>query len=209
LAAENRRQLLLWPAPLGYEAANTSAPTGRPLSHTPARILVVMGVASSGKSVTGQAIARRLHAPFLDGDAYHPAANKDKMRAGIPLTDDDRWPWLSALATALHEAADSKGVAVGACSALKRSYRDYLTREAGEPILFIFLEGTQELVASRMAARTHEYMPQTLLASQFATLEVPAPDENALAIPITLSIEAVAERAVKAVPHLKSFKRKQ
>lgn len=179
------------------------------MSLTPARIIIVMGVASSGKSVTGQAIARRLHAPFLDGDGYHPPANKEKMRAGIPLTDDDRWPWLSALAKALHEAAEGKGVAVGACSALKRSYRDYLTREAGEPVLFVFLEGTQELIASRMAARTHEYMPLTLLASQFATLEVPGPDENALAIPVTLSVEAVADRAVKAVPHLKSFKRKQ
>src|SRR3954469_165107 len=96
----------------------------------PARILVVMGVSSSGKTVTGKAIARRLHGPLLDGDDFHPAANKDKMRAGIPLTDADRWPWLTALATALHMAAEQKGVAVGACSALKRAYRDYLVREA-------------------------------------------------------------------------------
>jgi len=168
-----------------------------------------MGVASSGKTVVGQAVARRLHAPFLDGDAYHPAANKDKMRAGIPLTDDDRWPWLSTLARALHEAADGKGVAVGACSALKRSYRDYLTRQAGEPVLFVFLEGTQELIASRMAARVHEYMPSSLLASQFAALEVPTADENVVAIPVTLTVEQIAERAIKAVPHLKAFKRKQ
>jgi carbohydrate kinase (thermoresistant glucokinase family) len=179
------------------------------LSLTPARILIVMGVASSGKSVVWKAISRRLHAPFLDGDAYHPLANKDKMRAGIPLTDDDRWPWLSTLAKALHEAADGKGVAIGACSALKRSYRDYLLKEAGEPILFVFLDGTEELIASRMAARVHEYMPLTLLASQFATLEVPEADENVLAIPITLTIEQIADRAVKAVPHLKAFKRKQ
>jgi gluconokinase len=179
------------------------------LTLVPARILIAMGVASSGKSVVGKAIARRLHAPFLDGDAYHPAANKDKMRAGIPLTDDDRWPWLSTLAGALHEAAEAKGVAVGACSALKRSYRDYLAQEAGEPILFVFLEGSQELIASRMSARAHEYMPQTLLASQFATLEVPAADENVLAIPVTLTVEQIADRAVKAVPHLKAFKRKQ
>src|SRR6218665_3146648 len=92
---------------------------GPPLSLVPARILIVMGVASSGKSVTGKAIARRLHAPFLDGDAYHPDANKEKMRAGIPLVDEDRWPWLATLATALHNAAETKGVAVGACSALK------------------------------------------------------------------------------------------
>lgn len=168
-----------------------------------------MGVASSGKSVVGKAIARRLHAPFLDGDGYHPPANKDKMRAGVPLADEDRWPWLSTLAHALHDAAEQKGVAVGACSALKRSYRDYLLAEAGEPILFVFLDGTEEVIASRMAVRTHEYMPLTLLASQFATLEVPSADENVLPLPVTLPIEGIAERAVKAVPHLRSFKRKQ
>jgi carbohydrate kinase (thermoresistant glucokinase family) len=179
------------------------------LSLVPARILIVMGVASSGKSVVGKSIARRLHAPFLDGDAYHPSSNKDKMRAGVALTDDDRWQWLSTLATALRDAAEGKGVAIGACSALKRSYRDHLVREAGEPILFVFLDGTEEVIAARMATRVHEYMPLTLLASQFATLEVPGPNENAIAIPVTLTVEQIADRAVRAVPHLKAFKRKQ
>jgi carbohydrate kinase (thermoresistant glucokinase family) len=179
------------------------------LSLAPARILIAMGVSSSGKTVSGKAIARRLHAPFLDGDDFHSAANKDKMRAGIPLTDADRWPWLETFARALHEAAETKGVAVGACSALKRSYRDYLLQQAGEPILFVYLEGTQELIASRMAHRHHEYMPASLLSSQFATLEPPAPDENAIAVPVTLSVEAIAERVVRAVPFLKSFRRKQ
>ena len=178
-------------------------------SLTAARIIIVMGVASSGKSVSGKAIARRLHAPFLDGDNYHPAANKDKMRAGIPLTDADRWPWLSALAHALHDAADLKGVAVGACSALKRAYRDFLIAEAGEPILFIYLDGEKSVIAARIAHRQHEFMPASLLDSQFATLEVPGPDENALAVPVTLSVEAIAERVVKSLPHLKSFRRKQ
>lgn len=168
-----------------------------------------MGVSSSGKSVTGRAISRRLHAPFLDGDGYHPPANKEKMRSGIPLVDEDRWPWLSTLAKALKEAADGKGVAVGACSALKRAYRDYLAREAGEPILFVFLDGPEEMIAQRMAARTHEYMPATLLASQFATLEVPEADENVIRAPVSLPVEAIADLVVKAVPHLKSFKRKQ
>ena len=176
---------------------------------SPARILIVMGVSSSGKSATGAAIARRLHASFLDGDDFHPPANKEKMRAGIALTDEDRWPWLANLAGKLHEAAERKGVAVGACSALKRSYRDYLAAQAGEPILFVFLDGTQELIASRMAGRQHEYMPTSLLASQFATLERPGADENMLVVPITLSVDEIAERAVQAVPHLKSFKRKQ
>ena len=176
---------------------------------TPSRIIVVMGVASSGKTVTGKAIARRLHAPFLDGDDFHPPANKDKMRAGVPLTDADRWPWLQSLARALRDAAEPKGVSVGACSALKRAYRDYLVQEAGEPILFVHLEGDQALIASRIASRKHEYMPASLLTSQFATLEVPGPDENVLTVPVTLPVEAIAERVVKAAPHLKSFARKQ
>lgn len=176
---------------------------------TPARLLVVMGVSSSGKSATGKAIARRLHAPFLDGDAFHSDANKEKMRAGIALTDADRWPWLAALARALHEAAEGKGVAVGACSALRRAYRDRLVKEAGEPILFVFLDGTPELIASRMASRHHEYMPQSLLASQFATLERPAADENVLTEPVTLPVETIAAQVVKAMPHLKAFKRGQ
>jgi gluconokinase len=174
-----------------------------------ARIMIVMGVSSSGKSVTGAAIARRLHANFLDGDDFHPSQNKQKMRAGVALTDEDRWPWLATVARELREAAERKGVAVGACSALKRRYREYLTEQAGEPVLFVFLDGTQELIASRMAARHHEYMPTSLLASQFATLERPGPDENVLVTPITISVEEIADRVVKAVPHIRSFKRKQ
>jgi carbohydrate kinase (thermoresistant glucokinase family) len=176
---------------------------------TLARIIVVMGVSSSGKTAVGAEVARRLHAPFLDGDDFHPPANKEKMRAGTPLVDEDRWPWLGNLAKALHEAAGLKGVAVGACSALKRSYRDYLVAEAGEPILFAYLDGSKELIASRIAKRHHEYMPASLLDSQFATLEVPTPDENAIAVPIVEAVDKVAERIVKAVPHLKAFKRGQ
>src|SRR3569623_105420 len=157
-----------------------------------------MGVSSSGKTVTGKAIARHLHAPFLDGDDFHPAANKEKMRAGTPLVDADRWPWLDALAHALHDAAGHKGVAVGACSALKRAYRDYLQQQAGEPILFVFLEGTEELIAQRAGARVHEYMPASLVASQFARLDLPAVDENLLPMPVTLSVEAIAERVVNS-----------
>src|SRR5690606_432985 len=97
----------------------------------PARIIIVMGVSSSGKSTVGAAIGRALHAPFLDGDKYHPEANVEKMRAGTPLDDTDRWPWLEALTAALKEVAGRKGVAVGACSALKKAYRDFITEKAG------------------------------------------------------------------------------
>jgi gluconokinase len=177
---------------------------------TPARIIIVMGVSSSGKSTVGQSIARRLHVSFLDGDGYHPPANVEKMRAGIPLTDEDRWPWLETLAVALHEAADKKQAAVGACSALKRSYREYLAEKAGEPILFVYLQGSREVIAERMAKRQHEYMPQSLLDSQFATLEVTDPDvENVQILPVTDSVEKLTMAVVKGLDHLKSFKRWQ
>ena len=179
----------------------------RPLQ--PARIIILMGVSSSGKSVVGRAVARRLHAPFLDGDGYHPEANVEKMRAGTPLTDDDRWPWLKIHAHALHQAADAKGVVVGASSALRRSYRDYLVAEAGEPILFVLLHGAKELIAERIARRKHEYMPASLLDSQFATLEMPEADENMLVMSILDPIETIADRIVKALDHLKSFRRGQ
>lgn len=175
----------------------------------PARIIIVMGVSSSGKSTVGKALGRRLHVPFLDGDGYHPPANKEKMRAGIPLVDEDRWPWLQSLAKALHEAAGEKGAAVGACSALKRSYRDYLVTEAGEPILFVFLEGNREVIRKRIEARQHEYMPASLLDSQFATLEVPSPDENVLAVSVEEPVEAIASRVTRELDHLKTFKRGQ
>ena len=168
-----------------------------------------MGVSSSGKTVVGEAIARRLHAPFLDGDDYHPEANIKKMSAGTPLTDADRWPWLEALGRALHEAAKPKGVAVGACSALKRSYRDYLTKAAGEPIVFVYLDGSYDEIDARMKARKGHFMPESLLRSQFATLEPPAPDENAIDVPISGTIEQTADLAVKQLTHLHAFKRGQ
>ena len=168
-------------------------------SFTPARIVICMGVSSSGKTAVGSAIAQRLGVPFLDGDGFHPASNKEKMRAGIPRADDDRWPWLAALAHALHEAAERGSMVVGACSALKRAYRDYLIAEAGEPILFVYLEGTEALIAARIAARHHEFMPASLLRSQFATLEPPQADENVLTEPVALSVEEIADRVAAAI----------
>lgn len=165
----------------------------------PARIVIVMGVSSSGKSVVGEALARRLDAPFLDGDGYHPPANKEKMRAGIALTDEDRWPWLETLAGALKDAAEKNSLAVGACSALKRAYRDFLVEKADEPILFILLHGPKEVIAERIARRQHEYMPASLLDSQFATLELPEPDENAVTLSIIDPIETIAGKAEQVV----------
>ncbi|ODT78764.1 MAG: hypothetical protein ABS76_22945 [Pelagibacterium sp. SCN 64-44] len=177
---------------------------------TPSRIIIAMGVSSSGKSTVGQEIARQLHVPFLDGDGYHPPANVEKMRSGIPLVDDDRWPWLERLAVALGQAAEKKGAAVGACSALKRSYRDYLAEKAGEPILFVYLDGSREVIGERIARRQHEFMPASLLDSQFATLEVPDPAvENVLVVPVTDGVDKIARTTLKALDHLKTFRRWQ
>ncbi len=176
----------------------------------PARIIIVMGVSSSGKSTVGAALARTLHAPFLDGDQFHPEANVEKMRAGTPLTDEDRWPWLEAHTAALTQAAAKKDVAIGASSALKRIYRDFITEKAGEPVLFVYLDGTREVIGERMAKRSHEYMPTSLLDSQFATLEVPDPaTENTLHVPVTDSVDKIVRTITGELGHLKSFKRWQ
>jgi len=168
-----------------------------------------MGVSSSGKTTVGKLIALRLHAPFLEGDDYHSAANIKKMSAGIPLTDDDRWPWLRSMGKALHDAAGPKGVAVGACSALKRSYRDCLTEAAGEPVVFVYLDGSYAEIDARMKARAGHFMPESLLRSQFATLEPPAADENAISVPIAGTSEQATDAALKQLNYLKSFKRGQ
>lgn len=129
--------------------------------------LVIMGVSGSGKTTTGHAIARQLHLPFIDGDDLHPAVNKAKMANGTPLTDADRDPWLTEIGETLSAAAD--GIVV-ACSALKKSYRDTI-RSAAPDAFFVHLVGSQELIASRISGRKHEFMPSTLLSSQFETLE--------------------------------------
>lgn len=178
-------------------------------SFEPARIIIVMGVSSSGKSTVGAALGRALHAPFLDGDRYHPEANVEKMRNGTPLTDADRWPWLEALSHALVDAAARKNLAVGACSALKKAYRDFIAEKAGEPVLFVYLDGTKEVIGERMARRQHEYMPASLLDSQFATLEVPDEKfENVLKVPVTDSVDKIVRTVTGALDH-KTFKRWQ
>jgi gluconokinase len=141
-------------------------------------LYVVMGVAGSGKSTVGAAFAKALGVSFVEGDQYHPAENVQRMALGIPLTDKDRLPWLSALATRIREAKLAGTGLVIACSALKRSYRDILRAEAPE-VRFIYLKGDRALVATRLAGRRGHFMPASLLDSQFATLEEPSPEENA------------------------------
>jgi gluconokinase len=135
--------------------------------------IVIMGVAGCGKSSVGEALAQRLGIPYRDGDDLHTPQAVEKMRTGIPLTDDDRWPWLDRVAATL--AAEAP-IILG-CSALKRAYRDRVRRGASGPVTLVHLAGSRELIASRMAARTGHYMPTSLLDSQFAALEPPGPDE--------------------------------
>jgi gluconokinase len=139
---------------------------------------VVMGVAGSGKSTIAAALALALDAEFVEADAFHSPENVRKMTAGIPLTDADRAPWLSALAARLREARRAQRRLVMTCSALKRKYRDVL-RTGAPDVQLIFLHGPKALIAERIASRTGHYMPPSLLDSQFAALETPAPDERA------------------------------
>jgi gluconokinase len=143
--------------------------------------LVIMGVSGCGKSSVGQGLAERLGCPYRDGDDLHPPGNVAKMRAGLPLDDDDRWPWLDRVAQVL---ASQAPVIVG-CSALRRVYRDRLRAGAGGPLTFVHLTGDRDLIATRIAARQGHYMPLSLLDTQIATLEPPGPDEA-----LTVDIDA-------------------
>jgi gluconokinase len=153
--------------------------------------LVVMGVSGSGKSTIADRLAARLGWRYEDGDRFHPPANVAKMSAGQPLTDEDRWPWLQAIADEIDRLSAAGQRAVVACSALKRAYRDVLVH-GRDDIRIVFLKGTQDLIADRLAARKGHFMPPGLLASQFKTLQPPQPDER----PITVSVDAPVEAIV-------------
>lgn len=137
-------------------------------------IVVLMGVSGSGKTTIGTLLAQRTGTIFADADDYHPAANKQKMRAGLPLNDDDRRPWLEELNRLLKGWYQSGEGGVLACSALKESYRETLSKDIpATAVAFVWLDGDKELLSERMAHRHHEYMNPKLLESQFATLEPP------------------------------------
>jgi len=155
-----------------------------------------MGVSGSGKSTVGEQVAGLLGVPFVDGDALHPAANVAKMASGIPLTDDDRIPWLRAVGRALAETSPEG--AVVACSALKRSYRDLIRSEAPDA-LFAELDGADfAVLADRMAKRAH-FMPVSLLDSQLATLEPLQPEEHGLRLDVSRSPAELADTIAGAV----------
>jgi gluconokinase len=157
-------------------------------------VLVVMGVSGSGKTTVGALLAGRLQWKFDDGDSFHPRSNVDKMQAGIPLTDQDRWPWLTAIAEWIDDIRNRGGHAVLACSALRRRYRDVLIGNRRD-VRLIYLKGSEPLIAGRMAARRGHFMPEGLLRSQFDALEEPGADEN----PVTVSVEASPRELVERI----------
>lgn len=158
--------------------------------------LVVMGVSGSGKSTIADRLAKRLDWTYEDGDRFHPASNVAKMSAGQPLTDEDRWPWLQAIANEIDRVCGAGERAVIACSALKRAYRDILVHGRND-VRIVYLNGTQDLIASRLSLRKGHFMPPGLLASQFRTLEPPAPDENPVTVSIDGSVDAIVDDIIR------------
>ncbi|MGN9757134.1 gluconokinase [Streptomyces sp. SD31] len=162
-------------------------------------VVVVMGVAGTGKTTIGPLLAARLGVPYAEGDDFHPQANIAKMSAGTPLDDADRWPWLDAIGAWAHGRAGLGGVV--SCSALKRSYRDRL-RAAAPGVVFVHLTGDREVIEDRMAHRQGHFMPTALLDSQFATLQPLQADEAGVAVDVAGSPEEIAERASNALSEL-------
>ncbi|HKQ94183.1 MAG TPA: gluconokinase [Aestuariivirgaceae bacterium] len=156
---------------------------------------VVMGVSGCGKTTVGRELAGRVGALFVEGDDYHPAANRTKLAGGIPLTDEDRWPWLAAIGAGI-AAGLNRGPVVAACSALKRRYRDQLVDSAGVPLSFICLHGDRDLLAIRLQARRGHFMSPTLLDSQIRTLELPAGSERAITLDIACPIPDLVEESL-------------
>ncbi|GAB2907725.1 gluconokinase [Paraburkholderia jirisanensis] len=156
-------------------------------------ILIAMGVSGAGKSRIGELLAERLKCSFTDGDAFHSTANKEKMHKGIPLTDEDRWPWLATIREAIEEKQRANETAVFTCSSLKRSYRDIL-RDGDSDVCFVYLKGTREVLEQRLHTRTGHFFDPSLLTSQLDTLEEPSDDEA-----ITVSIELAPEQIVDSV----------
>ncbi|OLF16740.1 gluconate kinase [Actinophytocola xanthii] len=158
-----------------------------------AALVVVMGVTGCGKSTVGKAIAARLGMPFADADDFHSPANVAKMTAGVPLTDEDRVPWLHAIGTWLASQRDTGAVA--SCSALRRRYRDAL-RDTAPDVVFVHLHGDRETAYRRVSNRRGHFMPSSLVDSQFDTLEPLEPDERGMVLDMSLPVDELVDQAV-------------
>jgi gluconokinase len=159
--------------------------------------VIVMGVSGCGKSTVGAKLADALGCRFIEGDVLHDAAAVEKMRRGVALTDDDRWPWLDRIAHAAGDAIARDGTVVVTCSALRRAYRDRLRHAIQAPTQFVFLDNSRDEILRRLLARAHEFMPTTLLDSQFATLERPDRDENVVVLFSDASPDALCSMAAE------------
>lgn len=155
-----------------------------------------MGVCGCGKSTVGIELAKRLGMSFIDADDLHPSANIAKMSQSVPLSDDDRWPWLDIVGKELASEAGASSGAVAACSALRQAYRDRITEAAGQPVLFVHLAGSYELISERLNARGGHFMPPALLKSQFETLETPNENELAVEVDIALGVDQIVTQIV-------------
>jgi carbohydrate kinase (thermoresistant glucokinase family) len=148
-------------------------------------VIVLMGVSGSGKSTIGGELSRMLGWPFRDADSFHPPGNIEKMKSSIPLADEDRWPWLDAIGTWIDERLARREPGIVSCSALKRAYRARIGAKR-QGVRLIYLLGSQDMIAARLAARKGHFMPAELLASQFTALEEPGPEERALVVGIAM-----------------------
>jgi gluconokinase len=159
-------------------------------------IAVMMGVSGSGKTTIARGVAEREGWRLVEGDNFHPPANVAKMHAGVPLTDEDRWPWLRAIAQEIDAMGARGESAVVACSALKHAYRNVLIGDRKD-VLLVYLQGSKELIAGRLAARRGHFMPAALLDSQFDTLEEPGEDEHPIVVSIAPSPEGIIDDVVR------------
>jgi gluconokinase len=169
------------------------------ISARPPRAIIVMGVSGAGKSSVGELLAERLHCAFAEGDRLHPPANVEKMAKGIPLTDEDRWPWLDLVGQELASALARGETLVLSCSSLKKIYRERLRKASGGELFFVFLKGTPELLQVRMGERTGHFMPTSLLQSQLATLESPEGEEGVATVDIDASLEVIVDKAYEGL----------
>jgi len=162
----------------------------RPQGASEALALVVMGVSGAGKTTVGRRLAQALNAKFIDGDDLHTEAARAKMRAGTPLTDADRWPWLDRIAAALREGLQRGVATIVACSALKRAYRDRLRPQVGVGLRFLYLKADREMMRARVGGRRNHYMPASLVDSQFAALEPPDGEPDVIVLAADADLRA-------------------
>lgn len=161
--------------------------------------IIVMGVSGCGKSSVGEKLAEALHISFVEGDALHPTANVEKMSKGIPLTDEDRMPWLDRIGEEMKASLEKGEGIIVSCSALKRIYRDRLRAAAGGNLVFVYLEGSKALLTRRMGERKGHFMPVSLLESQLATLEAPTGEQGVVTVDIDDTVEGIEATALEGL----------